>query len=359
MIVCVTSAPSESEFSLLMRRTDTYLNNDAVSKRAYYIGRSGLDLEKDVAHALDISARGTPFENTIRLVSGHKFPDIVASGMYGVEVKSTKEDKWRSTGSSILETTRIDGVERIYMTFGKLGGNPIQFRSKPYEKCLYDIAVTHMPRYLIDMDLSDNATIFDKLKIPYDQLRNMDNPIEPVAKYYRSQLKEGESLWWAGDSTTGNDVVPMKIRMWDTLSLNEKKYYIVTALLKYPEIFAGNYNNFAFWLVTTKGIVDIHTRDSFSAGGKFPMELESGEIKRFPAVYGRVSDNYFSICDRIKRAILNRQIQGNIRDIIKEWVTKVSIIASGKTSNGITRGESEYVLNKIFAQYFRTEYRGR
>lgn len=29
--------------------------------------------------------------------------------------------------------------------------------------------------------------------VTYDTLRNMDNPIAPVSKYYRSQLKAGES----------------------------------------------------------------------------------------------------------------------------------------------------------------------
>ena len=60
----------------------------------------------------------------------------------------------------------MNGIERIYMTFGKLGGNPIEFLSKPYEQCLYGIAVTHMPRYLIDMRLNQGETIFDKMGVP-------------------------------------------------------------------------------------------------------------------------------------------------------------------------------------------------
>ena len=79
-------------------------------------------MEDDVKSALEECAIGTPFENTIEKISGQKFPDIVAAKFYGVEVKSTKENHWTSTGSSILETTRVADVERIYMTFGKLGG---------------------------------------------------------------------------------------------------------------------------------------------------------------------------------------------------------------------------------------------
>jgi hypothetical protein len=49
-----------------------------------------------------------------------------------------------------LETTRVEDVDRIYMMFGKLN-KPVEVRFRPYECCLYEVAVTHSPRYLIDM----------------------------------------------------------------------------------------------------------------------------------------------------------------------------------------------------------------
>ena len=172
MIVSVNPKPSIAEFADLMKKTDDLLNYDATQRPTYYAHRGGNPLEDDVHSALEECAKGTVFENTIEKISGQKFPDIVAARFYGVEVKSTKDNHWTSTGSSILETTRVADVERIYMTFGKLGGNPIEFLSKPYEKCLSGIAVTHMPRYLIDMRLKDGETIFDKIGIEYDVLRN-------------------------------------------------------------------------------------------------------------------------------------------------------------------------------------------
>ncbi len=193
MIVSVNPNPSLAEFRNLMAKTDQILNDDAYVRPSYYASRSGSPLEDDVMSALEESSRGTPFAGTIEKISGQRFPDIIAAKLYGVEVKSTKDDHWTSTGSSILESTRIRGLKRIYMTFGKLGGTPIQFLSKPYEECLYDIAVTHMPRYLIDMQLRPGETIFDKIGVPYDELRQLDNPITPVAEYYKSQLGPGES----------------------------------------------------------------------------------------------------------------------------------------------------------------------
>lgn len=288
MIISVNPKPSIGEFALLMKHTDDLLNLDALRRPKYYASRSGNPLEDDVKAALDECAKGTSFENTIEKISGQKFPDIVAAKLYGVEVKSTKENHWTSTGSSILESSRVADVERIFMTFGKLGGNPIEFISRPYEECLYGIAVTHMPRYLIDMRLKKGETIFDKMGVPYDKLRMMDNPVAPVSKYYRSKLKPGESLWWAGE--TADETVSATIRIWSNVTKEEKRRYTVYGCVHFPEVFGGNYDRYALWL-TSQGIVDPHIRDQFSAGGQEPMLLSDGSAIKFPGVYRRVKDN--------------------------------------------------------------------
>ncbi|MGM9666708.1 MAG: hypothetical protein ACI3XN_01470 [Eubacteriales bacterium] len=288
MIVSVNPKPNLSEFKSLMARTDMLLNKDAIKRPEYYVKRCGTPLEDDVKIALEECAKGTPFENTIEKISGQKFPDIVAAKFYGIEVKSTKENHWTSTGSSILETTRLSDVERIYMTFGKLGGNPIEFLSKPYEECLYGIAVTHMPRYLIDMRLREGETIFDKIGIPYEVLRQMDNPIVPVSKYYRNKLKPGESLWWTGNSA--DETVSATIKLWKNVSSEEKRRYTVYGCVNFPEIFGGNYDRYSLWL-TSQGVVDSHIRDQFSAGGQELMRMPDGSKLKFPGVYRRVKND--------------------------------------------------------------------
>lgn len=298
MLVSENPTPSLSEFQLLMKNTDGFLNRDAAERPTYYAKRGGNPLEDDVKKALDACAKGTAFEGTIIKVSGQKFPDIVADKLYGVEVKSTKDDHWTSTGSSILETTRVDGIERIYMTFGKLGGTPM-FLSKPYEECLYGIAVTHMPRYLINMKLKPGETIFEKMGVPYDKLRQMDNPIAPVAKFYRDQLKPGESLWWTGDSS--DETVSATIRLWKKLTPEEKHFYSAYGCVNYPEIFAGDYDRYSLWL-TSQGVVDSHIRDQFSSGGQEEMLLSSGEKIKFPAVYRRVKAYHDLIVRRFSAA---------------------------------------------------------
>ncbi len=333
MLISKNPNPSLSEFKNLMTLTDQYLNQDALNRPGYYVTRGGKPLEDDVKRALEQSAIGTPFQGTIVKISGQRFPDIVAAGLYGVEVKSTKENHWKSTGSSIIESTRVDNIDRIYMTFGKLGGNPIEFRSRPYEDCLCGIAVTHMPRYLIDMDLKTGQTIFDKIRVTYDNLRQLDDPIAPVAKYYRSQLKPGESLWWADDHA--DEPVSAKIRLWKTLDPKEKAIYTVYGLVNFPEIFGGDYDGYAMWLAS-EGVVDPHIRDQFSAGGKKGISLSNGQPGLFPAVYGRVQKYQNMIIERLsyedpktlsgKRKINNPEL----RKKLLEWAASVS----GKSAVG-------------------------
>lgn len=303
MIISENKRPPLSLFRKIMEQTDILLNNDAVLREDYYSKRGGKALEKDVYEAVCESSRGTDFEGTIQLVSGASFPDIIANRFYGVEVKSTEKDHWTSIGSSILESTRNQSVERIFLTFGKLG-KPIRFLSRPYEECLSGIAVTHYPRYQIDMRLKKGETIFDKMGISYDELRQMDNPVAPVSKYYRERLRPGESLWWAADNQDA--VAPPTVKLWIALSQEEKERLTVQGYALFPEVLsAGNnkkYNRYALWLATQQGVVNTNVRDSFSAGGKVIMETIGGKEVKMPAAFGRIKKYYKLIQSIIEEA---------------------------------------------------------
>jgi len=291
VIISENRKPTLDSFRLLMKNTDRLLNTEAVGKDGYYSHRNGTELEEDVYDALNRTAKGTLFEGTIKLVSGASFPDIVANRFYGVEVKSTNKNHWRSIGSSILESTRISDVERIFLTFGKLG-KPVEFRSRPYEDVLYGISVTHYPRYQIDMDLRPGETIFDKMGVSYDELRLMENPVAPVSKYYKSLLKPGETLWWADNADEEEAASPPMVRLWTATSAEEKEELTVQGYALFPEVLAkGNnkkYNRYALWLVKQKGIVNTNIRDSFSAGGKVSMRIAGGIDVLMPAAFGRI-----------------------------------------------------------------------
>ena len=303
MIISENKKPSISIFQDLMLNTDKLLNEDAQNREDYYTKRSGKLLEKDVFDAITECAKGTEFEGTIQLVSGSSFPDIIAKKYYGVEVKSTDKNHWTSIGSSILESTRISDVERIYLTFGKLG-KPVRFLSRPYEDCLSGIAVTHYPRYQIDMRLKSGETIFDKMGITYNELRAMDNPVAPVSIYYKGKLKQGESLWWAADDVEAS--APPTIRLWTSLTHNDKEELTVKGYALFPEILSAcnnkKYNRYALWLASQQGIVNANVRDSFSAGGQVTMQTKCGVEVKMPAAFGRIKKYYQLIEETIEES---------------------------------------------------------
>lgn len=353
MIVSENPKPSLVEFKRLMANTDILLNQEAIGRDEYYSKRNGTELEEDVFDALSRTAKRTPFEGTIQLVSGASFPDIVANRLYGVEVKSTNKNHWKSIGSSILESTRIQDVERIYLTFGKLGA-PVEFKSRPYEDCLSGISVTHYPRYQIDMELEKGNTIFDKIGVPYDELRKMDNPVRPVSIYYKSQLKPGESLWWANSDDLEQSVIPPTVRLWSTTSPEEKERLTVCGYALFPEVLSlggpKKYNRYALWLVTQRGIVNTNIRDSFSAGGKVCMRTKDGINIAMPAAFGRIR-KYHSLIEEClyetDEETLSEYWETRVEENrLKQWCKMIALAASSDPS--INYGTAWSVLAGIF-----------
>ena len=245
MIVSTNGRAKLEDFEILMKNVTAKLNDDSRSRAAYFMKRNAQLLEDDVCECLKICAENTQFANTIYKASGLKFPDIVAGKCYGVEVKSSKDDNWTSIGSSVNESTRIEGVERIFLTFGKLQ-HPVEFRTKRYEDCLSGVAVTHYPRYKVDMTLNDGETVFDKMNTTYDELRKTDNPVGNIISYYKSQLKPGERMWWAAEEDAV-DAGELKIRLADSLTPSEKQRIILEGnVVKFNPLSNSIFINFIY-----------------------------------------------------------------------------------------------------------------
>lgn len=283
-------------FSEFMSLSEKEFNLRSEADPRLYKGISPSKLEEVTRDLLKDVAPRTPFRpDDISLVSGHSFPDIMATDFCGVEVKSTKENKWTSIGSSIVESTRNSTVENIYMLFGKLGGNPPEFKLRPYQDCLSEIAVTHSPRYLINMELSKQDTIFAKMGTTYESLRASGNAIEQVRHYYRDKAireKKQEMPWWI---TTDNVEYsqPFNIRLWNTLCEEEKRDLQAKCMILFPEALSPlqsqtKYHNTTLWLCSYNQVVVPNIRDFYSAGGKI-THVNGKAIKPFAAqVFARI-----------------------------------------------------------------------
>jgi hypothetical protein len=297
-------------------------------------------------------AQGTTFENSIELIGGQRFPDIIAKKYYGIEVKTTTQNHWRSTGNSVLESTRVESVERIYMLFAKLF-SPVEFRCRPYEECLSEVVVTHSPRYLIDMNLRKGETIFDKIDTPYDILRKRDNPIKPIVNYYKNKLKPGDELWWMDhESVSATNFV---IRIWNNLTTIEKESIKSRAMVYFPELFSNSNDKFlrlAVWLVTQEGVVCRNIRDPFTAGGKGQILIGRKTYKNIPRIFLNLFENLDTVLETISMTssiTLSEfwNIKTNERRKISDWLELVN--GHSKTINDAKHLNIKEILSEMIS----------
>lgn len=315
---------TDIEFAHFMHLAESCLNKASKSQKAQFRKYNGTEMEQIALKALKNVAPQTSFSaDSIKLVSGIHFPDIQAAGHFGVEVKTTKSDSWTSTGSSIVESTRIPDVSRIYMLFAKLGGVTPEFRCRPYEQCLSNIAVTHAPRYLIDMNLADNGeeNIFEKMSVDYDTFRQLGEKekISSVRRYYMhaNQAKgKYEMPWWMGDSDS-DESSSIMIRFFTDLTKPEKSGIRARMFILFPELFSSKqdkYKRAALWMCSRYSVICSNLRDTFSAGGKVE---EIGGVK-FKQKMPQVLNNLYQYRNLI-RIILNNPDEALAQDIEDNW----------------------------------------
>lgn len=307
----------------LMSQSIKYMNDRAIKNPELYARMSGGDVEDFSCKSMREVATGLSIDpDRIDLVSGYSFPDIILKNtVYGVEIKSTQKDSWTSTGSSIVESTRCSNTERIYMLFGKLGGQP-EFRCKPYQSCLSSIAVTHSPRYLIDMQLNEEQTIFAKMNTDYDNFRHLpeNEKISYVRKYYLQQAKsrqnenlsQNEMPWWMGQQT-GVDW-----SFYNDLNYTAKEAMMPRLFALFPTLFDSDsdkrFKPVAIWLCDRYSMICYNMRDSFTAGGTIKSYNGKRLSRSYPAIVGRL----IKYIDRIK-ALLSHPDAELLTDIHDFW----------------------------------------
>lgn len=220
---------------------------------------------------------GEPYSKWgIELISGHKFPDITAEianqQKFGIEVKTTQDHKWSTLGGSIMESTRVDNVERINILFATL--NPFEIRTRRFEDCVSDVSITHSPRYVINLDTLPDETIFRKMGTTYEAVWKSQTPFNYFRDYFKEKAKRtGTDLWFIYDENKNIDIEELpslEIKFYADLSTQEKQILFTKIMLYTPEIFARRtddktYKEIALYLLNM-GIINTSLRDMFSAG---------------------------------------------------------------------------------------------
>ena len=201
------------------------------------------------------------------------FPDI-AMGEYGVEVKYTTADTWRSIANSVLETQRVDGVKYIYVVFGKMGGTP-EVRWGEYEASVVHVRTSHVPRFEVEI-ATDPATaresLFQQMGIHYEDFRQLDmsEKMKYIRAYARKIHPDGR-LWWIEEKESDEHTLPIQARLYTNLSTEEKTRLRAEAALVCPGIVKSGrdrnkYDDVVLYLLTYHGVLCHQARDLFSAG---------------------------------------------------------------------------------------------
>ncbi len=288
-----------AEFSRFMHLAQQCFNDHSTASPTRYAKKSPYDIETETVKILKEVKCATAFCNSeIQLKKGHFFPDIITGNHYGIEVKSTKDNKWTSLGNSIFEGVSDKKIDNIYILFANLGANPPAFRFRPYQNCLKQIQVTHSPRYIIDMDIADNdeMTVFEQMRTEYLKFRDLPNSEKMYlmrAHYLKTAKsdKKYEMPWWMGDDDTNG-----KLSFFANASISQKKDIISRALILFPSIYHNGrtdkdkYKSLALWLCTRYGLLLYNVRDGFTASGKVKYINGIELAKPYPQIVKTVLD---------------------------------------------------------------------
>ncbi len=179
--------------AILVLQEDTKQIRDALATNR----RLEEEFEHHVLISLKAVSRLSPFTFQ-KMSSSGSFPDIIAEHVngrcFGVEVKTSK--KWRTLGNSINASITDARIENIVIVFCKTTP-PIEFACKSYEEAIMEIAVTHFPRYVLDMEGDSEKGILRHMGVSYSTFKNFDikQKIALLRQYYEDKGKAGKQ-WW-------------------------------------------------------------------------------------------------------------------------------------------------------------------
>lgn len=268
------------------------------------------------------------------------FPDI-AMGQYGVEVKFTLNDTWRSVANSVLETHRIDEVKHIYIVFGKMGGTP-QVRWAEYENSVIHVRTSHVPRFEVELQpdiTKQKESLFKQMGVSYDNFRSL--PMQEKMHYIRSYARKihpDGRLWWIDDRETDTHTTPLQARLYTNLSLEEKTKLRAEAALLCPSIVKSGrsknkYDDMVLYLLTYHGVLCHQARDLFSAGSVAnPSNDDNGGIYIQRALK-LIEDEMIEAAFRMEDALFVEYWGETVapKDRIKRWLQKADGFAKDWT----------------------------
>ncbi len=318
-----------SSFEDLLSKATVKLTQDLKLSTKYHTSKSFeqqvrvvlSDILKDMNFPVDMSP------------PAQEFPDIII-GNFGVEVKYSDNNTWRSIANSIFEGSRRQGVDYVYLLFGKVGGTP-EVQWGRYEECIMHVRTSHVPRF--EVEINAKEPLFQKLNISYNDFRILspEEKMPYIRKYAKGRLKPGERLWWLDDQTEER-TLPLEVRLYTKLTQKEKIRYRAESSVLCPQIVKsgrvkGKYDDVTMFLLTYYGILCNQARDLFSAGSvamRGSQERGGNYIERaLKDIESEMYKAFFSLENALFIEYWGEDIPPHER--IQYWLRKADLYADG------------------------------
>lgn len=209
----------------------------------------------------------------------HRFPDVIIrtpEGNWGIEVKSSKSKNWETLGGSINESTKVSDLNEIYILFGKNIDNRVQVKVKEFSRCVKSVAVTHSPRYLIDMEIDDGQDIFSLLNTTYQNVCSHNQPFDLFKEYFKEKARRSNTKFWflsdEESERTSETYQELEWKFFNQIPVPERLALISEAIILYPFDLFGYlrtiYDNSNLFFLG-RNVISNSMRDNFTAGGQF------------------------------------------------------------------------------------------
>ena len=304
---------SYENFEFFVEKTQKKLKNDCPIYSSFDVGKGEFwkIFEKKVVetmkylqdHDYDLLKKCPDIKECKidHLPQSNRFPDIIALAKndekkdefkegFGLEVKTIISKKsgnsWEVLGGSIMESTRDERVKGsiLVLCVKRKNDDSLEYKCGKYEKHIVGVAVTHSPRYVLDMSISDGQDIFSTLNLDYDKVREEQNPFGYFKNISKNTSKNASSKkrkeWWktsteieySGLDESEHEFAKkgnlVNFKFWDEIGNEKRKSLLAQIFVSFPNVFYGNYKDAGRWLVASESIICNNLRDKFSAHGR-------------------------------------------------------------------------------------------
>lgn len=198
----------------------------------------------------------------------HFFPDIeieCPEGIFGLELKFRKSGEWSTNGGTIFESQTNNNLKNIFLMFGAYDKKieRILVKIESYWKSITGIAVTHSPRYQINLNSTKRPVFENWNKYNDFRLSSVEDKTNFFAAWARSNIPD---VKWYNVNPTWFNTLDHEIQ----LKLTGEAFALFPMNLLLDK--HAHYSKVGMYWLDAYYVANKSLRDVFSAGGQVEID---------------------------------------------------------------------------------------